>query len=274
MEKIEKIYRKWGVRKRNTVMVLTGMGGAALYLILRSLFSGMPKFLSLVLCLLAAQAAAAFFMNSAFLKDITRFEVLLTRDCDSRAFLSEVEKGLSYGEKTDLKGLQKSVYRGFQQLYLSALDAEERYEEAEKYLENKMDFAKDSRPYVAHKEACLWDKETAFYLSCEDRRPDEKHLKALYESVRKTSKTKAELPGVEALYRYLCGDAEGAEKILLSYTPGSRYGNVRKQMLLARIYGDAGDKEREIECLEFVAEAGGTLPEKERAKRKLARMGR
>lgn len=273
MEKIEAIYRKWGTGKRNIFMGLSGVAGAFLYLILRHVAGGIPKIPAFLICLIVAQIAGAFVLNSLFLKDITRFEVILTKDCDSRTFLAEVEKGLSYGEKRHLKGLQMSVYRGFQQLYLSALDAEEQYAAAEDYLENRMPFGKNSRPYAAHKAACLWDRKTHEFLTHREKAIDKKELEALYQTIRKTSKTQTEQPYVDALYHYLSGENAQAEQSLLAYTPRSPYGQVQKQVLLAHLFDEAGKREEEKVCLTYVAKKGGTLPEAQRARRKLEKYG-
>lgn len=210
----------------------------------------------LILCAVVALICSFTRSILSIWKDFKNLDEILLHHCDIVEYLKVMEKTLSYGKTLKFKGLQKNVFMLAQQRYSAALIANEEIEKCRKFLNEQWEGKKNSRLY----KCCMLNLDFTDAYKQHD-------AKRFNQSVKKAGHSYKNNKILAAKGMMLQPDYETSEKMLKNYIPKTLYNNVQKQYLLGVCYIKMSDDDMAMECMEYVAENGGTTPCKVRAQK-------
>ena len=196
----------------------------------------------------------------SILRPFHRIDQILLRECDARRYLEMMDYAVTYGERLKWKGLQKTVFWVSEQKYVTALTVNQKFEEAEYYLNQKYKGKANSR---------------AYRLAVVNLELAEKFAKKEEDSFCKTLLTAGKPFATNRLIiakKFLLKrDYETAAAVLAEREEKIPYYEVGRNFLLGECYAELGNQSQAAECMKFVERYGNTLPCKAIAQEWLSR---
>lgn len=268
-KQIEEIYEKQ--KNRRVKAIVTGLLIYAITMGIVSAFLGSPfphKETLLILettrpgwistdgyllCFCAAAGGFAGIANivCGILNQFRKLDQVLLQECDAKRYLELMEYAVTYGKGLKWKGLQKTVLLLAEQKYVAALITNQKFEEAECYLNEGWIGKRSSRLF----------RQTAMNLELAQKYADEdvvSFCKALQSAGKEFAKNRLFAAKEFVLRR----DYETAVKILTDREEKIPYSEVGRKFLLGRCYDELGNQSQSVACMEYVVEHGNTMPHK------------
>lgn len=279
-KQIEEMYEKQ--KNRRIKAIVTGLFAFAITMGIVSAFLGNPfphketwliiettipgwiytdRYL-LCFCGVAGVFAGTVNIVSSILNPFRNLDQVLLQECDAKHYLELMEYAVTYGKGLKWRwiGLQKTVLLLAEQKYVLALIANQRFEEAECYL---------NKGWIGKRGSRLF-RQTAMNLELAQKYADEdveNFCKALQSAGKEFTKNQL-LTAKEFMLRR---DYEAALELLADREEKTPYSEVGRKFLLGKCYDELGDQSQAIAYMEFVAEHGNTMPHKAWAQEWLGR---
>lgn len=265
-EQIIKMYVDAKTERRNRILIIIGIYVVMICLVSTFLGSPFPhkeKVLFfetiqegwiqtdlhwLIICAIVAAVVGSLPDIFKRIKDIRKLNRVLLQDCDAKKYLEIIEFAVSYGKSLSFRGMQESLYRIIEQLYVLALTVNLQFERAAEYLDKEWVGKRSSRIYRLRKinlelvRACYEGDATEY---------NKVYEKAL--SLKKRRLINGQ--------KYLLNQQYSMAIELLSGEPEKiPYNEVNRAYLLAMSYLALGKDDLAEPYLKYVTEHGNTMP--------------
>ncbi len=268
-KQIEEIYEKQ--KSRRVKALVTGLFAYAITMGIVSAFLGSPfphkeNLLILettrpgwistdgyLLCFCAAAGGLAGIGNivRGILDQFRKLDQVLLQECDAKQYLELMEYAVTYGKSLKWRGLQRTVLLLAEQKYVAALITNQKFEEAECYLNEGWIGKRSSRLF----------RQTAMILELAQKYADE-DVESFCRTLQSAGKKFAKNQLFAAKEFMLRRDYEAAVELLTDREGKTLCSEVGRKFLLGRCYDELGDQSQAIACMEYVAEHGNTMPHK------------